>query len=125
MAALDKTIFLTTHYMDEAQQLADRVAVITDGRIVAEGPPSQLGGRDESEYVVRFRLPESVATLPFDTTRRTDGIHELFTPDPTATLNQLTAWAIGLGIRLEGLEVTRPSLEDVYLRLTGGNRSGQ
>ena len=123
LADLGKTIFLTTHYMDEAQYLAARVAVIAAGKIVAEGPPSSLAGRDTAATVVRFRLPERDALLPpaiRDAATSTNGLFEVRTEDPTRTLYELTGWALERGIRLEALDVTRPTLEDVYLHLTGG-----
>jgi ABC-2 type transport system ATP-binding protein len=123
LASLGKTIFLTTHYMDEAQYLADRVAVIAAGRIVAEGPPARLGGRDTAATIIRFRLPEGRRDRPPGIEAAAgsgDGSYELRTEDPTRTLHELTGWAIERGLRLEGLDVTRPTLEDVYLQLTGG-----
>jgi ABC-2 type transport system ATP-binding protein len=123
LANLGKTIFLTTHYMDEAQYLAARVAVIADGKIVAEGPPSSLAGRDTAATVVRFRLPDRNAELPpaaRGAATSGNGLFEVKTEDPTRTLHELTGWALERGIRLEALEVTRPTLEDVYLQLTGG-----
>jgi ABC-2 type transport system ATP-binding protein len=124
LAALGKTIFLTTHFMDEAQALADRVAVMADGRIVAEGTPDTIGARGEHS-VIRFQLPEGIslpAGLP-PNLRGTDGATELATEDPTRVLNELTSWALDSGTPLDRLEVVRPSLEDVYLELTGGDRS--
>jgi len=120
---LGKTILLTTHYMDEAQHLADRVIVLAEGRIVAEGPPDTIGGRDLGETIVTFRLPEGVdpselpAGLPVDGDARA-ALVELRTTHPTAVLHRLTGWAVERGVELEGLTVTRPSLEDVYLELT-------
>lgn len=124
LKGLGKTILLTTHYMDEAQALADRVAVISAGAIVAEGPPETLGGRDVAEAVVRFRLPTGTALsdLPdgLGATARTEaGLVELRLQDPTAALHRLTGWAIEAGHGLEALTVSRPTLEDVYLQLTG------
>ncbi|HJP65388.1 MAG TPA: ABC transporter ATP-binding protein [Actinomycetota bacterium] len=122
LAALGKTVFLTTHYMDEAQHLADRVAVIADGSIVAEGPPTELGGRDAGLSFVRFRLDQQVR-LPAGLARkatREDARVVFKTDAPTRLLRDLTAWAVNKGIELEGLDVTRPTLEDVYLELTGG-----
>ena len=120
LASLGKTIFLTTHYMDEAQSLADRVAVIAAGRIVAEGDPRTLAGRDRAGTTVRFQLPDGTQ-LP-DTIRHRatvrDGILELTSEDPTQTLYELTSWAVSNHVQLAGLEVTRPSLEDVYLAIT-------
>lgn len=118
LVALGKTIFLTTHFMDEAQVLADRVAIIAKGRIVIEGPPETLGGRSDGATRVRFSLPDG-AELPagFGATR--DGAdYVLESGTPTRTLNELTGWAISADLELIGVEVSRPSLEDVYLQLT-------
>jgi ABC-2 type transport system ATP-binding protein len=121
---LGKTILLTTHYMDEAQNLADRVAIITAGRIVASGTPGSLGGRDEGEAVVAFRLPPgtALADLPAGLGGR-PSVHadrvEVTTTEPTRALHVLTGWALERGEELDALTVARPSLEDVYLRLTG------
>jgi ABC-2 type transport system ATP-binding protein len=119
LTELGKTVFLTTHYMDEAQTLANRVAVISRGVIVAEGPPSSLGGRDVAVSIIRFRAPDG-ADLPEITrgvVRTADG-YELRSSDPTRALHELTGWAIDRGVELEGFEVTRPTLEDIYLELT-------
>jgi ABC-2 type transport system ATP-binding protein len=122
LTALHKTVFLTTHYMDEAQNLASRVAVITRGRIVAEGPPSTLGGRAAAATIVRFGVSEHADDLPEVArgARRVASRFELSTAEPTHVLHELTGWAVTRGIELDGLEVVRPSLEDVYLELTGG-----
>ncbi len=103
LRGLGKTILLTTHYLDEAQSLADRVAIIKDGLIVAEGPPSELGSGPGS-YRVSYQENGNRV--------------ELETDDPTELLHRLTGDALARGERLEGLTVTRPSLEDVYLELT-------
>jgi len=125
LASLGKTVVLTTHYMDEAQHLADRVAVIANGRIVAEGPPATLGFRDRAEARVRYRLPLGV-TPPagLDGLRGADGFTQLRVEDAVVALHQLTGWAIDQRVSLEGLAVTRPSLEDVYLSLTNGPEGG-
>jgi ABC-2 type transport system ATP-binding protein len=102
---LGKTVFLTTHYMDEAQRLADRVTIIAAGQIVAEGTPEDLGERDKATTTIRYR----------DAAGEEISIETL---DPVRELNRLTADAMERGEELEGLEVTRPSLEDVYLDLT-------
>jgi ABC-2 type transport system ATP-binding protein len=123
LASLGKTIFLTTHYMDEAQELADRVAVITAGQIVAEGPPQTIAGRETEKTIVRFRLPEKAAALPRSlksAARARDGRLQIDAADPVKLLHELTGWALEKGVMLDGIEVTRPTLEDVYLQLTGG-----
>lgn len=114
------TILLTTHYMEEAQELADRVAVIADGRIVAEGTPTTLGGRDTARTRIRFALPPGCtpADLPVVATAAEDGLVTVESAEPTGTLHQLTDWALRRTSVLAGLTVDRPSLEDVYLRLT-------
>ena len=107
--------------MDEAQFLADRVAVIAAGRIVAEGAPATLAGRDRALARLRFRLPEG-AEPPGDMAAEhlADGWVEMAPDDITTALHRLTGWAIEHGHHLDDLEVLRPSLEDVYLQLTGG-----
>jgi ABC-2 type transport system ATP-binding protein len=114
------TIMLTTHYMEEAQELADRVAVIAGGQIVAEGTPSSIGGRDTAQTRIRFAWPEgwAAADLPAGAVRCDDQV-VIETPQPTQTLYQLTDWALQRGMVLDQLTVDRPSLEDIYLRLTG------
>jgi ABC-2 type transport system ATP-binding protein len=101
---LGKTILLTTHYLDEAQALCDRVAIVKEGRFVAEGPPAELGA-GSARYRVTWRGDDGALA-----TRETD--------DPTALLHQLTSAALARGDRLRDLSVTRPTLEDVYLELT-------
>jgi ABC-2 type transport system ATP-binding protein len=125
---LGKTVFLTTHYMDEAQNLADRVAIIAGGRIVAEGTPQTLAGRDAAPTEIRFRLPTDVGRneLPPEISAASsdgaDALPEdlvvLRTADVVSLLNRLTAWALERRVELIALEVTRPSLEDVYLEVT-------
>jgi ABC-2 type transport system ATP-binding protein len=121
LASLGKTIFLTSHAMDEVEYLADRVAIIAAGRIVAEGPPSTLAGRQTAATVVRFQLPAGAPALPEPMLQgaKVDGANiEIETADPTHTLYELTSWAVQAHITLGGLEVSRPSLEDVYLEIT-------
>jgi ABC-2 type transport system ATP-binding protein len=101
---LGKTVFLTTHYMDEAQRLADRVAIIAGGEVVARGTPEDLGDRESRPARIAYR--EHGREVVLETT------------SPTEALNELTGKALAEGRELEGLEVTRPSLEDVYLELT-------
>jgi len=119
LAALGKTVLLTTHYMDEAQHLADRVAVIAAGRIVAEGTPATLAGRDTARARVRFRLPGGVEP-PADLGEPSDpdGFVEFAPEDLTRALHSLTGWAIEHAVALDELRILRPSLEDVYLELT-------
>jgi ABC-2 type transport system ATP-binding protein len=117
LAALGKTVLLTTHYMDEAQQLADRVAVIARGRVVAEGTPASLGGRDGVKARVRWRgkrrPPRRLGATVME-----DGWLEMVPDDLGRGLHDLTGWARDRGVDLQSLEVVRPSLEDVYLQLT-------
>ena len=120
---LGKTIFLTTHYMDEAQFLADRVAIISGGEIVAEGAPDELGGRATAATAISFRLPDgyAAADIPPAAGERAPGAGpevELSAVDALRSLNALTGWALEQGVELHGLKVNRPSLEDVYLSLT-------
>ncbi len=132
---LGKTVFLTTHYMEEAQELADRVAILAAGEIVAEGPPDELGGSERAVTRIDFMLPggegaggASVDDLPDDVLAarvprepgQADGTRvHLRTPNPTAILASLTGWAVERGVELGSLEAVRPSLEDVYLELSG------
>lgn len=126
LTSLGKTVWLTTHFMDEAQYLAQRVAVITSGEIVAEGPPDSLGGRAAMKTRIRFRLPAGATDTPgLGETPLPDGSFELATDDATRTTHELTGWALEHGFSFESLEVTRPSLEDVYLELTGGEEGAE
>jgi ABC-2 type transport system ATP-binding protein len=147
LRALGKTILLTTHYMDEAQHLADRVAVIAKGKLIALGTPDQLNAQQGDDAVMSFRLPAGVAvadlpdlgpgvqpvraaTLRDSVAARSgsepvgpeqaDGAQiTMSTDSPTATLATLTAWAAERGVELESLQLARPTLEDTYLRLVG------
>jgi ABC-2 type transport system ATP-binding protein len=104
LRALGKTVLLTTHYLDEAEQLSDRVAVLRAGRIVAIGRPSELtGGRVATE--IRYRRNGREVLVE--------------THEPTKVLHELTADALARGAELEGLQVRRPTLEEIYLELTG------
>lgn len=121
LCALGKTILLTTHYLDEAQHLADRVGIVLDGHIAIEGPPDSLGalGGVDTESTIRFRLPVGVTAgeLPV-AGELDDGLISIHTGTPTAALAVLAPWAQAHHIELPDLSVTRPSLEDVYLELT-------
>jgi ABC-2 type transport system ATP-binding protein len=120
------TILLTTHDMDEAQALADRVVLLSSGVVVATGEPATLGGRDAERARISFRLPAgyTAADLPVPPadlpvpSQAADGRVVVETGAPTQALHQLTDWAIRHGHVLAGLTVERPSLEDVYLELT-------
>jgi len=107
LQGLGKTVLLTTHYLEEAQALCDRVAIVKDGRVLAVGPPRELGVGAE-HYTVAWREGPG------------GELHERETDDPTALLHELTGEALERGERLEDLTVTRPTLEDVYLELTAG-----
>jgi ABC-2 type transport system ATP-binding protein len=128
LRSLGKTIFLTTHYMEEAERLADRIAVIAAGRIVAQGAPGSLGGRDRMSATIAFTLPGQLgpADLP-------SGLREIVeigpgnlttirSERPLVHLEALVRWASSGGIDLPDLDVRRPTLEDVYLSLTGEDR---
>jgi len=119
---LGKTVFLTTHYMDEAEALADRLAVIASGVIVAEGTPQTVGGRQEAPTEIRFRRPAGLdpAALLGPGARTGDGWVLFRTPQPARVLRTLEDWSRDHGAELAGLEVRRPSLEDIYLQLVGG-----
>jgi ABC-2 type transport system ATP-binding protein len=123
LRSLGKTILLTTHYMEEAQRLADRVVVIAAGRVIAEGTPDTLGRGSAEAAFVSFRLPAGLDAdeLPLPAgvdIERHDRTLSFRTTTPTADLAPLLSWATVRGAELEALAVTRPTLEDVYLQLT-------
>jgi ABC-2 type transport system ATP-binding protein len=130
LRALGKTIFLTTHYMDEAEQLADRIAVIAGGWIVAEGTPHTLGGRDRLATTIRFSLPSGVdldelpAALRPLAENTGDHVVVVRSQTPLAHVRLLAEWALGLGLDLPDLDLRRPTLEDVYLDLTDDRKDG-
>jgi ABC-2 type transport system ATP-binding protein len=119
---LGKTIFLTTHYMDEAEALADRIAVLRAGTIVAEGPPSTLGGRDHAAYQISFTLPArmKIDALPLSARPLESGRVVIETEQVMPALQTLSSWALGQRLDVVDLQVRRPALEDVYLELTEG-----
>ena len=126
LAAGGTTVLLTTHYMDEVEALADRVAVLFNQEIVASGTPSSIGGRDLGAVTIRFRLPAGVTPgeLPVAAAEEVgDGHVEIHTDDEIEVLHALTGWALAGGHPLQGLSVLRVSLEDIYLGLTGDGTS--
>ncbi len=123
LRSLGRTVLLTTHYMDEAQALADRVIVVARGRIVAEGTPETIGGRATAATNVRFLLPHHAGPPPVGEPIG-DGGYRFVNDDPTRALHALTGWALERGVAIEGLTVARPSLEDVYLELIGDAEAG-
>ena len=121
LTSLGKTVLLTTHYMDEAQFLADQVAVIANGVIVAEGTPDSLGDRETAQSIISFTIAPSLeVSLPIKGADiAPDGTVIIRSIDPTSDLHLVTGWALDNDIGLVDLSVKRPSLEDVYLELTG------
>ena len=120
LATEGTTVLLTTHYMDEVEALADRVAVLSKANIVATGTPSSLGGRDSGMVTIRFGLSDGVdvGELPVAVDTVVDGWVEIRTEDELSVIHALSGWALERGVRLPGLSVARVTLEDVYLRLT-------
>jgi ABC-2 type transport system ATP-binding protein len=123
LRATGTTIVLTTHYMEEAEQLADRIAVIADGRIVAEGTPSSLGAREDMAAQISFTVPPGVALVELPvglgvTSIGSSGQLSISTNDPVSAMFSLTRWALEHGHELPDLELRRATLEDVYLHLT-------
>jgi ABC-2 type transport system ATP-binding protein len=124
---LGTTIFLTTHFMDEAQTLADRVAIMRGGELVALGSPLELGGRDVRAAEIRFSLPPGVTLgqLPIlaggEPVMADAGTVLVRTSAPVAAAHALTGWAIESGVALRGFSVSQPTLEDIYLELTGSS----
>lgn len=127
LTTLGRTILLTTHYLDEAEALADRVAVLTHGRIVAEGTPASLRSSVAISTRISFDLPavdESLSGLLEPLVGESRGRARrivIMTPAPTADLAHVTTWATARGLELGGLEVSSPDLEDVYLQLIDGD----
>ena len=127
---LGKTIFLTSHSMDEVQFLADRVVIISAGRVVAEGAPDTLAGREKAAAMSREARDSEYQKFDAALTRIMSVSHDELKRRETAwkkqrqrkrkkrALYELTSWAVQQNLSLDGLEVTRPSLEDVYLQIT-------
>jgi ABC-2 type transport system ATP-binding protein len=125
---IGKTVFLTTHYMEEAERLADRIAIIAAGEIVAEGTPETLGGRQLAGARITFAWPGGAlpTDLPALLTGRAEhdgGKVVLDSSSVTADLHVLSGWALERGLDLDDLEVRRPTLEDVYLQLTSNDQA--
>jgi ABC-2 type transport system ATP-binding protein len=127
---LGKTVFLTTHYMDEAQHLANRVAVMNAGEIIAIGRPEELGGRDLRPAEIRFSLPDawSLGDLPDlpCVQRSLEGDRVLVsTKEPVVAAQRITTWALEHDVDLEHFSVSQPTLEDIYLELTGSGEQNE
>jgi ABC-2 type transport system ATP-binding protein len=128
------SILLTTHYMEEAQALADRVAVLSDGQVVAQGTLADLGGRASAQTQIRFALPGGCRAADLPAWARPPvepavqpepgDLVTVAVSEPTRALHELTSWALDHGLVLDQLTVEPPSLEDVYLQLTDPGRAG-
>jgi ABC-2 type transport system ATP-binding protein len=125
---LGKTIFLTTHYMEEAETLADRIMIIAAGRIVASGTPETIGGRATDATFISFTLPDGVAeadlpALPAPVSMGHNRVAEVSYEYPMQVLGILVPWALGHGYPLADISVHRPTLEEIYLRLTAEGKA--
>ncbi len=120
LSAQGTTVVLSSHYMDEVEALAKNVVVLAKGTVAASGTPRSLGGREFGKVVIAFNLPEGVAVsdLPVTLTRCCEGNAEIETDNEVEVLARLTSWSVASKSPLSGLSVTRPTLEDVYLKLT-------
>ena len=121
LRSLGKTVFLTTHYMDEAEALADRAAILVGGKIRAQGNPRQLVAGEANVTFVEFSLPEGSLRPPGPLMHGAtveEGIVRIKTSDTRRTLHDLTGWALEHDVELIGLNVHRPSLEDVFIEVT-------
>ena len=133
LRGLGKTVFLTTHFMDEAEALADRIIILAAGKIVARGTPQTIGGRAAGATVISFTLPPQVAAaelpmVPGQSPRPAGqggpaghGRVEIEVSEPMPALHALTGWALERRLPLPDITVSRPSLEDIYLKLTAGS----
>ena len=123
---LGKTILLTTHYMEEAEYLADRVGIMVEGRIVVEGSPQEIASAGGAT-LIRIRLPDGAEEPPESLDARLtsgQGTYEIRTATPTTALHQLTKWAVENSIEFEEIAVMRPSLEDIFIEVTSSNGQG-
>jgi ABC-2 type transport system ATP-binding protein len=124
LCELGKTIFLTTHFMDEAQALADRVAVMRGGEIIASGRPDEIGGRNLRPAEIRFALPPDwspgdIPDVPSVGREIQADRVTVFTREPVIAAHEITTWALYHDVELAHFSVTQPTLEDIYLELTG------
>jgi ABC-2 type transport system ATP-binding protein len=124
---LGKTVFLTTHFMDEAENLADRILILAAGRIVAEGTPETIGGRHTDASVITFTMPDGLGAdrlppLPAPASVQANGRAEIVAPEPMPVLYALSSWAVQHDLKIPDIAVQRPSLEDIYLRLSQEKR---
>jgi ABC-2 type transport system ATP-binding protein len=128
LRAAGTTVVLTTHYLEEAEHLADRAGVIAAGTMVAEGTPAELtatlGGTTITVTLPEGTHPADLAQVIGPASRIAGQVVEMVTASPTGVLHALTSWAVGRGVELASIEVTRPTLEDVFLGLASGDRSG-
>jgi ABC-2 type transport system ATP-binding protein len=127
---LGKTVFLTTHYMDEAQHLADRVAVMNAGQIIALGRPEDLGGRDLRPAEIRFSLPAEwslgdLPDIPCEQRMLEGDRVVVLTKEPVVAAQRVTTWALDHDVDLGHFSVSQPTLEDIYLELTGSQGQNQ
>jgi ABC-2 type transport system ATP-binding protein len=126
LRSIGKTVFLTTHYMDEAEQLADRAAILVNGKIRAEGNPRALIAGEANITIIEFSLTEGSARPPgplMDGAAIEEGVVRIRTENGTKVLHELTGWALDNNVELGGLQVLRPSLEDVFLEVTQSGTS--
>jgi ABC-2 type transport system ATP-binding protein len=127
---LGKTVFLTTHFMDEAENLADRIIILAAGRIVAEGTPETIGGRQTDASVVTFTMPHGLTAgdlppLPVPAHVEHNGRAEITAAEPMPVLYALSSWAMQHQLPITDISVLRPTLEDIYLRLTEQAKQGE
>jgi ABC-2 type transport system ATP-binding protein len=124
LRSLGTSVLLTTHYLDEASALADRVVVLVDGRVIAEGPPESIGCEHRAHARIRFELPGApFSELPVEGTIDGAGVVTIDAPELMVALHAITSWARRERLMLDDLEIVRPSLEDAYLSLIGGQVS--